>query len=62
VWFKPGEVLAKFDDETEYEFADDKGVYLKVSPRSTPVRPFTTSELYQMARESQFGLLCRQQT
>ena len=62
VWFKPGEVIAKFDSETEYEFADDKGVYLKLSPRSTLARPFTTGELYGMARQAQFGLLHRQQT
>jgi len=61
VWFKPGEVLAKFDDQTEYGFADDKGVYLRVSPRSPLATPFTTAELYRMARQAQFGLLYRQQ-
>ena len=34
VWFKAGEVLAQFDSQTEYRFADDKGVYLKLSPRT----------------------------
>lgn len=61
VWFKPGEVLAQFDGETRYGFEDDKGVYLKVSPRVSLSRPFTTGELYGMARQSQFGLLYRQQ-
>lgn len=61
VWFKPGEVLSQFDDQTAYGFADDKGVYLRVSPRAALSRPFTTSELYGMARQSQFGLLYRQQ-
>jgi hypothetical protein len=61
VWFLPGDVLAKFDGQTEYGFADDKGMYLKVSPRSVLDKPFTTSELYAMARQVQFGLLYRQQ-
>jgi len=61
VWFTPGDVLAKFDDETEYGFDDDKGMYLRVSPRSALDRPFTTGELYGMARQAQFGLLYRQQ-
>lgn len=61
VWFEQGEVLAKFDDETEYGFADDKGVYLKLSPRAALAKPFTTGELYGLARQSQFGLLYRQQ-
>jgi hypothetical protein len=62
VWFTPGEILAKFDSQTEYAFADDKGMYLKLSPRVTLVKPFTVGELYGMARQSQFGLLHRQQT
>ena len=61
VWFKPGEILAKFDNETEYGFFDDKGMYLKVSPRSAVGRPFTTGELYQMLRQAHPGLLYRQQ-
>jgi hypothetical protein len=62
VWFKPGEVLAKLDEQTEYGFADDKGIYLRISPRSAPARPFATAELYGMARQSQLGLLHRQQS
>jgi hypothetical protein len=61
VWFRPGEVLAKLDEQTEYGFVDDKGVYLKVSPRSPLAKPFTTAELYGAARQAQFGLLHRQQ-
>ena len=61
VWFKPGEVLAQFDRETEYRFADDKGVYLKLSPRTALAKPFTTGELHGFARQAQFGLLYRQQ-
>jgi hypothetical protein len=62
VWFKPGEVLAKFDHNTEYGFVDDRGLYLKISPRSAVGRPFTTGELYEMQRQVQPGLLHRQQT
>lgn len=61
VWFRPGEVLAQFDQQTEYGFADDKGMYLKVSPRCALNTPFTTGELFRLARQSQFGLLYRQQ-
>ncbi|MEO8668783.1 MAG: hypothetical protein ABI399_09720 [Bauldia sp.] len=61
VWFGPGEILSQFDSETSYGFEDDKGVYLRVSPRAALSRPFTTGELYGMARQSLFGLLYRQQ-
>jgi hypothetical protein len=36
-------------------------MYLKISPRSLLAKPFTTGELYAMARQAQFGLLYRQQ-
>jgi hypothetical protein len=62
VWYRPGEVLAKFDDQTEYGFDDDKGMYLRVSPRSPLAKPFTTAELYGMTRQAQLGLLHRRQT
>jgi len=61
VWFRPGEVLAKLDEQTKYGFVDDKGVYLRVSPRSPLAKPFTTAELYGAARQEQFGPLHRQQ-
>lgn len=61
IWFQPGEVLATFDEQTEYWFEDDKGMYLKVSPRTARDKPLTTGELYGMARQAQFGLLYRQQ-
>jgi hypothetical protein len=51
----------KFDDQTEYAFTDDKGVYLRVSPRTQLARPFTSAELLSLARQRQIGLLYRTQ-
>ncbi len=62
VWFEPGEVLAEFDRQTQYEFDDDKGVYLKVSPRKSLSQPFTTSQLYNLMQQSRPGVLHKQQT
>ena len=61
VWFQPGSVLARLDENTEYGFVDDKGVYLRVAPRASLPAPISTAELYGLARQTQFGLLFRQQ-
>lgn len=60
-WYSPGETIADFDSQTSYAFEDDKGVYLRVSPRTPPVRPFTSGELLGAARQRQMGLLWRTQ-
>jgi hypothetical protein len=36
-------------------------MYVRVSPRAPLAKPFTTAELYGMARQAQFGVLHRQQ-
>jgi hypothetical protein len=60
-WYTPGESMADFDNETSYGLVDDKGVYLRVSPRTPPQRPFTSGELFSAARRRQMGLLWRTQ-
>jgi hypothetical protein len=60
-WYSPGEVIAEFDTQTQYGFSDDKGVYLRVSPRTPAQRPFTSGELLAMARRHLIGLLWRNQ-
>ena len=60
-WYAPGEFIADFDLQTQYGFSDDKGVYLRVSPRTPAPRPFTSGELLSMARRHQIGLLWRTQ-
>jgi hypothetical protein len=60
-WYQPNEPIARFDSETEYAFADDKGVYLRVSPQTPLERPFTSGELFALARQRQIGLLYRTQ-
>jgi hypothetical protein len=60
-WFAPGEPIADFDSQTQYAFSDDKGVYLRVSPRTPAPRPFTSGELLAMTRRRQPGLLWRSQ-
>ena len=60
-WFSPGESIADFDSQTSYAFEDDKGVYLRVSPRASPARPFTSGELLGAARQRHMGLLWRTQ-
>ena len=61
-WFAPGEPIADFDSQTQYAFADDKGVYLRVSPQAPALRPFTSGELLAMTRRRQPALLWRSQT
>ena len=58
-WYAPGESIADFDSQTQFGFSDDKGVYLRVSPRTPAPRPFTSGELLSMARRHQVGLLWR---
>jgi hypothetical protein len=60
-WYSPGEAIAEFDSQSQYGFSDDKGVYLRVSPRTPAQRPFTSGELLAMARRHQIGLLWRNQ-
>jgi hypothetical protein len=60
-WYAPGESIADFDSQTQYGFSDDKGVYLRVSPRTPAPRPFTSGELLSMARRRQVGTLWRSQ-
>jgi hypothetical protein len=60
-WYAPGEPIADFDSQTQYAFSDDKGVYLRVAPRSSAQRPFTSGELLSEARRRQMGLLWRNQ-
>lgn len=60
-WFAPGEPIADFDSQTRYAFDDDKGVYLRVLPRTPAPRPFTSGELLAMTRRRQPGLLWRTQ-
>lgn len=61
VWFERGEVLASLDSETHYAFDSDQGVFLKVSPRSPLASPMSLSTLANLVRQSQPGLLYRQQ-
>jgi hypothetical protein len=60
-WFQPGEMLASLDEQTHYTFDDDKGIYLRVSPRSPLREPLSTNALYGEARRAQIGLLYREQ-
>lgn len=60
-WYAPGEPIADFDSQTQYAFPDDKGVYLRVLPRTPAQRPFTSGELLSWARRRQPGLLWRNQ-
>jgi hypothetical protein len=60
-WYSPGEAIAEFDSQSQYGLSDDKGVYLRVSPRTPAQRPFTSGELLAMARRHQIGLLWRNQ-
>lgn len=60
-WYSPGETIADFDSQTSYAFDDDNGVYLRVSPRTSPARPFTSGELLGAARQRHMGLLWRSQ-
>jgi hypothetical protein len=61
VWFQPGAALAELDVDTQYFFADDKGVYLRLAARSPLPEPLSTSTLYGLARQAQIGLLYREQ-
>lgn len=60
-WFQPGAVLASLDEQTHFGFADDKGVYLRLAPRLPLHEPLSTTELYGRARQTQMGLLYREQ-
>jgi hypothetical protein len=60
-WYDPGETIADFDNETSYGFSDDKGVYLRLSPRVPSPRPFSSGELLSLARQRHMGLLWRTQ-
>lgn len=60
-WYAPGEPIADFDSEVSYSLSDDKGVYLRVSPRTHGPRPFTSGELLSAVRRHQLSLLWRTQ-
>jgi hypothetical protein len=62
VWFDPGETLAEFDAQSQYSFDDDKGVFLKILPRAAPAKPYALSALAGFVRQSQVGVLHRNQT
>ncbi len=62
VWVQPGATLAQFDQTTAYGLEDDKGVYLRIMPRASPLEPFRTGQLFEFARQVPMGQLYRQQT
>jgi hypothetical protein len=55
VYFQVGDVLAEFGDDsdrTSYVASNGCGFYLRVTPQSPLVRPFTRSELYSKIRRA----------